>query len=116
MRRFATANDLLVRPRPKRRRIFPLLIERLKNSGHAKLSVEIAEITGATVRSAERYLAHDRLPDAEAAVKLLLSRHGADLIELAVTQLPVARQRPFWRQMELCVLRARLREAEQDGA
>jgi hypothetical protein len=74
-----------------------------------KPSVELAQIIGCDVRTAERYFAGERTPDALALIALLRSEHGAKMVEAAVADLPAKEQRKFWREMTNAVLRARLR-------
>lgn len=71
-----------------------------------KAAAELATIIGCEVRSAERYLAGDRTPDAEAVLAILRSEHGAKLVEAAVADLPADRQRAFWNEMAMAVVRA----------
>jgi hypothetical protein len=70
-----------------------------------KPSVELAQIIGCDVRTAERYFAGDRTPDAVALLSILRSAHGAALIEAAVADLPHERQRKFWIEMGKAAMR-----------
>lgn len=73
-----------------------------------KPSVELAQIVGCDVRTAERYFAGERTPDAVALLAILRSEHGAKMVEAAVADLPAKEQRKFWSEMAKAVLRASL--------
>lgn len=73
-----------------------------------KPSVELSQIIGCDVRTAERYFAGERTPDANALLRLLWSEHGAQLVEAAVADMPADRQRKFWKEMTKAVLRRSL--------
>lgn len=77
-----------------------------------KASAELAQIIGCDVRTAERYFAGERTPDALALMKLLRSEHGAKMIEAAVADLPPNAQRKFWKELTDAVLRRRLSNDE----
>lgn len=79
-----------------------------------KPSVELAQIIGCDVRTAERYFAGDRTPAAEAIFSMLRSEIGVKLIVEATASLPAADYARFWREMAKANLRAMAR-AEEDG-
>ncbi len=78
-----------------------------------KPSVELAQIIGCDVRTAERYFAGDRTPAAEQIFTLLRSPVGALLVEEATRDLPPAEYRKFWSEMAKANLRAMARGEEE---
>lgn len=74
-----------------------------------KPSVELAQIVGCDVRTAERYFAGDRTPATEQIVSMLRSEIGPRLIEAVIGGLPENEQRRFWNEMAKATLRAFVR-------
>ncbi len=70
-----------------------------------KPSVELAQIIGCDVRTAERYFAGDRTPATEQVMAMLRSEIGVKLIEAAIAGLPKAERDLFWSEMALATLR-----------
>lgn len=75
-----------------------------------KPSVELAQIIGCDVRTAERYFAGDRTPAAENIIALIRSDVGARLIEEATASMAPADRSRFWKEMAKATLRAMIRE------
>lgn len=76
----------------------------------SKVAPELAVIIGCDVRSAERYLAGDRTPDAEAILSLIGSDIGDKLITVAIAEMSWERQRRFWDEMAKAARRFQLRD------
>lgn len=75
-----------------------------------KPSIELAEIMGVPERTARRYFAGERTPDAVNLMALLRSPYGARLVIEATNGLPPRAYREFWREMGMAALRAQHRE------
>jgi len=71
---------------------------------------KLAALVGCDVRTAERYFARDRAPEAATLVALLRSDIGPRLVEEATRDLPPAEHARFWREMAKATLRASLRD------
>lgn len=112
--RFVPAADHLAEngatARPIDRRIFPKVITAARTWWPSKVAEELADIIGCEVRSAERYLAGDRTPNAEAVLELIKSQHGVKLIGLIVDEMPPQRAAAFWREMAKAARRFELTE------
>lgn len=77
----------------------------------SKAAEELAAILGCDVRSAERYLAGRRTPDANAVLRLI--RDGliaGRLIELVAAEMSPLRRAAFWKEMGKAARRAELLE------
>lgn len=89
-------------------------IHRIMQSAHGwfqhKPSVELAEIVGCDVRTANRYFAGERTPDASALIALLRSPYGVRLVQEATKTLPAREHAEFWQEMAMAALRAAHRE------
>lgn len=96
------------------RTLLEALMKRARTWFAHKPSVELAEILGCPVRTAERYFAGDRTPDAAALMRLLRSAYGVRLVQEATSNLPAKEFAAFWHEMALAVLRAEHRE-QLDG-
>lgn len=94
--------------RPVGRSIFPRIMDAARSWWPSKVAVELAAILGCEVRSAERYLAGERTPDAEAVIALIKSTHGVKLIAIVVGDMPSDRQAIFWKEMAKAARRADL--------
>lgn len=81
--------------------------------GH-KPSVELAQIVGCDVRTAERYFAGDRTPATDQIVAMLRSEIGPRLIEAVIGQLPEKDQRRFWTEMAAATIRALLSKNNEE--
>lgn len=80
-----------------------------------KPSVELAEIVGCDERTARRYFAGDRTPDAMALMTLLRSPYGVRLVQTATRDLPAKEYSAFWSEMGMAVLRsAHRQELDED--
>lgn len=75
-----------------------------------KPSVELAQVLGCDVRTAERYFAGDRTPAAQQIVTLLRSEVGVRLIEDVVRDLTAGERQRFWTEMGNAAWRALIRE------
>jgi hypothetical protein len=75
-----------------------------------KPSVELAQIVGCDVRTAERYFAGDRTPATEQIVAMLRSEIGPRLIEAVVSGLPEKDQLRFWQAMATSAVAAWTRD------
>lgn len=75
-----------------------------------KPSVELAAIIGCDVRTAERYFAGERAPDAAAIFAILGTEAGVKLIEARTHHLAPADYDKFWKAMGQATLRAFVRE------
>lgn len=80
----------------------------------SKVPQQLANIVGCDVRSAERYLSGDRTMGAEAVFALLRSDVGVKMVEAATADMSPREYREFWNQMALAVVRANLREREEE--
>lgn len=94
---------------------FPKLIRAIRAWWPTKTAPELAAVLRCEVRSAERYLAGDRTPSAEALANLIKSEHGPKVIALIAADMPPKAQAVFWREVarmgrrvELLEERARL--------
>ena len=79
-----------------------------------KISVELAQRAGVSVRSAENWLAGDRSIGAEALVALLASDKGVAFLDAIITTMPAAAQHRWHREFEKAAERAALRRAEEE--
>lgn len=64
-----------------------------------KAAEQLAAVLDCDVRSAERYLAGDRTPSADAVLKLLCSDKALKLIEITVGEMPPDQAERFWAEM-----------------
>jgi hypothetical protein len=78
-----------------------------------KPSVELAQIVGCDVRTAERYFAGDRTPATEQIVSMLRSEIGPRLIEAVIGGLPKDQQDTFWDAMAAATIRALTRKRNE---
>jgi hypothetical protein len=81
-----------------------------------KPSVELAQIVGCDVRTAERYFAGDRTPATEQIVAMLRSEVGPRLIEAVINALPESEQRRFWNEMAAATIRALMVRGNNEAA
>lgn len=96
--------------RPIGRPIFERMMEAARSWWPSKAAVELAAILGCDVRSAERYLAGDRTPDANAVIALLNSGHAMKVIAFVANEMPPKQQAAFWKEMAKAARRAELLE------
>jgi hypothetical protein len=75
-----------------------------------KPSVELAQIVGCDVRTAERYFAGDRSPATDQIVSMLRSEIGPRLIEAVIGGLPERDQEKFWKAMAIATMRGLTRD------
>lgn len=94
--------------RPNDRGFFPKIMRAARSWWPSKVAEELAAIMGCDVRSAERYLAGDRTPNAEAVLALITSAHGVKLIGLIAADMPPREQAAFWREMARAARRSEL--------
>lgn len=109
--------------RPNGRSIFPSMMDVVRAWWPSKAAEELAAILYVDVRSAERYLAGHRTPDADALIALIKCGFGAKLVALVAADMAPRQRTEFWKEMakaarrsELLEERARLeRELSQVG-
>lgn len=93
--------------RPKRRLFFDVM-EAARQWWPNKTAAQLANILGCDVRSAERYLAGHRTPDADAIMALLVSDYGDRLVAIALAKMPWDRQLKFSKEMAKAARRIEL--------
>lgn len=98
---------------PNGPRIFKTLMDAARKWWPNKVAPELAQIFGVDVKSAERYLAGHRTPDAEKLCALINSDFGDRAITIIVDQMPYERQLRFWNGMADAA-RRRLLMAERE--
>lgn len=77
----------------------------------SKTAEELAALLDCKVRSAERYLAGHRTPDANAVLRLIRDGMIAGrLIELVAAEMSPQRRTAFWKEMAKAARRAELLE------
>lgn len=86
------------------------LMGRVQGWFRHKPSLELALVVGCDERTARRYFAGERTPDAIVLMRLLRSPYGVRLVEDATRDLPTKQHKLFWDEMAMATLRAAHRE------
>lgn len=93
--------------------LFGIIMRRMRRSRPSKVALELSQITGRSVRTAERWLSGELTPDGDATLALFLSDYSAEIFEDLVAQLTPARQEALWREMGAAFKRADLRQRQE---
>jgi hypothetical protein len=96
--------------------LFGLIMRRMRRSRTSKVALELSQITGRSVRTAERWLSGELTPDGDATLALFLSDMGPAFLEDVTEQLPPSRREAFWREMGAAWKRADLRQRQESLA
>lgn len=104
-----TGSDRLV-ARASDRSALKALMRRARAWFAHKPSVELAEILGCPVRTAERLFAGDRSPDAVNLWRLMGTKHVAALLDERTREMTPAARAEFWNEIGMAALRAAHRE------
>lgn len=94
---------------PTSRRSIDAILRRARLIWASKIAVELATRTGASVRSAEAWLAGDRSMNAGALVALLQSDQGIGFLDALIEDMPPPAQRRWRDEFERAARRADLR-------
>lgn len=90
------------------------LAERARKLWGNKVAAELAQVTGMSVRSAERWLAGDRSPSGDAVVMLLQSDNGPAFLEALIETMPAEAQVRWRNEFDLAAERALLRRGQDE--
>lgn len=96
--------------------LFGIIMRRMRRSRTSKVALELSQITGRSVRTAERWLSGELTPDGDSTLALFLSDMGPSFLEEITEQLPPARREAFWREMGAAYKRADLRQRQESLA
>lgn len=94
---------------PTSRRSIDPILRRARRIWASKIAVELAARTGASVRSAEAWLAGDRSMSAGALVALLQSDQGIAFLDALIEDMPPAARRRWRDEFDRAARRADLR-------